>query len=242
MLPCENSLAGRVPDIHSLLPDSGLFIVGEHFQRVEHCLLAPARRHARHRPPRPFPCGGARAGAENPEGTEPAGGGRGRHRRRRRAGGRLEQSRGLRHRLLAGRRDVRPADPARAMSRTRPTTPRASTSPPRTAQPHTRGHAGADDHVRLPRPQRAGGAVQGARRVRHQRRQHDQAGKLHAGRAFHRHAVPVRRGGPPGAAGAAPARWRNWRSSRANTASSASIRPRSCAWSIRAPPTSATPR
>ncbi len=39
MLPCENSLAGRVPDIHHLLPDSGLFVVGEHFQRVEHCLL-----------------------------------------------------------------------------------------------------------------------------------------------------------------------------------------------------------
>ena len=42
MLPCENSLAGRVPDIHSLLPGSGLHIVGEHFQRVEHCLLAPS--------------------------------------------------------------------------------------------------------------------------------------------------------------------------------------------------------
>ena len=41
MLACENSLAGRVPDIHALLPDSGLFIIGEHFQRVEHCLLAP---------------------------------------------------------------------------------------------------------------------------------------------------------------------------------------------------------
>ncbi len=41
MLPCENSLAGRVPDIHSLLPRSGLHIIGEHFQRVEHCLLAP---------------------------------------------------------------------------------------------------------------------------------------------------------------------------------------------------------
>jgi prephenate dehydratase len=41
MLPCENSLAGRVPDIHALLPSSGLYIVGEHFQRVEHCLLAP---------------------------------------------------------------------------------------------------------------------------------------------------------------------------------------------------------
>jgi prephenate dehydratase len=41
MMPCENSLAGRVPDIHYLLPGSGLFVVGEHFQRVEHCLLAP---------------------------------------------------------------------------------------------------------------------------------------------------------------------------------------------------------
>jgi prephenate dehydratase len=41
MLPCENSLAGRVPDIHRLLPESGLFVIGEHFQRVEHCLLAP---------------------------------------------------------------------------------------------------------------------------------------------------------------------------------------------------------
>jgi prephenate dehydratase len=39
MLPCENSLAGRVPDIHALLPESGLHIVGEHFQRIEHCLL-----------------------------------------------------------------------------------------------------------------------------------------------------------------------------------------------------------
>jgi prephenate dehydratase len=39
MLPCENSLAGRVPDIHALLPESGLHVVGEQFQRVEHCLL-----------------------------------------------------------------------------------------------------------------------------------------------------------------------------------------------------------
>jgi prephenate dehydratase len=39
MLPCENSLAGRVSDIHHLLPGSGLFIIGEQFQRVEHCLL-----------------------------------------------------------------------------------------------------------------------------------------------------------------------------------------------------------
>ncbi len=39
MLACENSLVGRVPDIHALLPDSGLAIVGEHFQRIEHFLL-----------------------------------------------------------------------------------------------------------------------------------------------------------------------------------------------------------
>jgi prephenate dehydratase len=41
MIACENSLAGRVGDVHHLLPGSGLFVVGEHFQRVEHCLLAP---------------------------------------------------------------------------------------------------------------------------------------------------------------------------------------------------------
>jgi prephenate dehydratase len=41
MIACENSLAGRVGDVHQLLPGSGLFVVGEHFQRVEHCLLAP---------------------------------------------------------------------------------------------------------------------------------------------------------------------------------------------------------
>ena len=39
MLACENSLAGRVPDVHSLLPESGLHVIGEHFQRVEHCLI-----------------------------------------------------------------------------------------------------------------------------------------------------------------------------------------------------------
>ncbi|HVJ44561.1 MAG TPA: prephenate dehydratase [Dongiaceae bacterium] len=41
MIPIENSLAGRVADIHHLLPESGLHIVGEHFQRVNHQLLAP---------------------------------------------------------------------------------------------------------------------------------------------------------------------------------------------------------
>ena len=41
MIPIENSLAGRVADIHRLMPESGLHIVGEHFARVNHYLLAP---------------------------------------------------------------------------------------------------------------------------------------------------------------------------------------------------------
>ncbi|WP_114395668.1 prephenate dehydratase [Oleisolibacter albus] len=41
MIPVENSVAGRVADIHQLLPKGGLHIIGEHFQRVVHCLLAP---------------------------------------------------------------------------------------------------------------------------------------------------------------------------------------------------------
>ena len=41
MIPIENSVAGRVADIHHLMPDSGLHIVGEHFMPVRHQLLAP---------------------------------------------------------------------------------------------------------------------------------------------------------------------------------------------------------
>jgi prephenate dehydratase len=46
VIPIENSLHGRVADIHFLLPESGLSIVAEHFVRVRHCLLGPrgARR------------------------------------------------------------------------------------------------------------------------------------------------------------------------------------------------------
>ena len=41
MIPVENTLAGRVADIHHLIPDSGLFIVGEHFLPIRHQLMAP---------------------------------------------------------------------------------------------------------------------------------------------------------------------------------------------------------
>lgn len=39
VIPVENSLFGRVADVHALLPESGLSIVGEHYVKVEHCLL-----------------------------------------------------------------------------------------------------------------------------------------------------------------------------------------------------------
>src|ERR1700760_2455257 len=41
MIPIENSVAGRVADIHHLLPQSGLFIIGEWFLPVRHQLMAP---------------------------------------------------------------------------------------------------------------------------------------------------------------------------------------------------------
>ena len=39
LIPIENSQAGRVADIHNLLPNSKLIIVGEYFHRVNHNLL-----------------------------------------------------------------------------------------------------------------------------------------------------------------------------------------------------------
>jgi prephenate dehydratase len=39
MIPIENSVAGRVADIHHLLPNAGLSIVGEHFLRVRFQLM-----------------------------------------------------------------------------------------------------------------------------------------------------------------------------------------------------------
>jgi prephenate dehydratase len=40
LIPIENSLHGRVADIHFLLPESGLAIIGEHFMSIRHALMA----------------------------------------------------------------------------------------------------------------------------------------------------------------------------------------------------------
>ncbi len=45
MIAIENTTAGRVADVHHLLPDSSLSIVGEHFLRIEfHLLVVPGTK------------------------------------------------------------------------------------------------------------------------------------------------------------------------------------------------------
>lgn len=39
MIPIDNSIAGRVADIHHFLPDSGLHIIAEHFLRIRFALM-----------------------------------------------------------------------------------------------------------------------------------------------------------------------------------------------------------
>ena len=53
MIPIENSIAGRVADIHTLLPASGLHIVGETFLPIHFQLLAVPGRAGRRPEDRP---------------------------------------------------------------------------------------------------------------------------------------------------------------------------------------------
>ncbi len=41
MIPIENSVAGRVADVHHLVPEAGLYIIGEHFMPIRYQLVAP---------------------------------------------------------------------------------------------------------------------------------------------------------------------------------------------------------
>jgi len=40
LIPIENKTAGRVDEFYGLIPNMKLQIVGEHFQKIEHCLLS----------------------------------------------------------------------------------------------------------------------------------------------------------------------------------------------------------
>jgi prephenate dehydratase len=50
IIPIENSHNGRVADIHFLLPESGLSIVGEYFLPIHHSLMAPPPREGEEKP------------------------------------------------------------------------------------------------------------------------------------------------------------------------------------------------
>ena len=162
MLPCENSLAGRVPDIHHLLPESGLFVIGEHFHRVEHCLLGvkgaaigDLKRAHSHTvalgPGAPQPA---------PAGADPGrAGGHGRRRATRRA---VEPQGGGGDRVGAGGGDLRARYP-RGERRGRLAQHDAVLRHGAPAADAGCGGAEPDDDVRVPRAERAGGAVQGAR-------------------------------------------------------------------------------
>ena len=39
MIPVDNTLAGRVADVHHLIPKGELYIIGEHFEPIHHALL-----------------------------------------------------------------------------------------------------------------------------------------------------------------------------------------------------------
>jgi prephenate dehydratase len=41
MIPIENSYAGRVAEVHNILANTDVHIIGEHFLRIEHHLMAP---------------------------------------------------------------------------------------------------------------------------------------------------------------------------------------------------------
>ena len=58
IIPIENSLHGRVADIHFLLPESGLSIIGEHFLPIRYALMAAGP-------------GTVRGGDEPPAGARP---------------------------------------------------------------------------------------------------------------------------------------------------------------------------
>ena len=42
LIPIENKTAGRVDEFYGLIPEMKLQIVGEHYQKIEHCLLGKA--------------------------------------------------------------------------------------------------------------------------------------------------------------------------------------------------------
>ena len=195
MIPIENSVAGRVADIHHLLPPSGLFIVGEWFLPVHHQLMAPrgakladiktveshvhalgqCRRIIRKLGIKPIvaadTAGSARIVAERGD----------------------KSCASIATRLAAQiyGLDILAEDVEDEAHNTTRFVVLAREPKWARRKARTAGH-----HLRLPGAQPARRALQGDGRLCHQRRQHDQARKLHGRRQFLRHAILCRRRRP----------------------------------------------
>ena len=113
MIPIDNSIAGRVADIHHFLPTSNLHIVAEHFLRIQFTLMGIDGRHARLDQDRAQPRARARPVPQGDPRARPDHRHLRRHRRRRPRDRRGPGPDPGRDRAAAGRRDLRPADPAR---------------------------------------------------------------------------------------------------------------------------------
>ncbi len=210
------------------MPDSGLHIIGEHFERVNHHLLALPGATLGDDPHGPQPCPRAVAVPQ----ADP---------RARPRAGRRAPTRPARAAEIAERGDPTVAAIASELAgeiyglvSLKENIEDAEHNTTRflimSREPQRPPRGDPDGHdLRVPGPQRAGGALQGDGRVRHQRRQHDQARKLHGRRRVRGDPVLRRCRGP--SRGPAAARWRSrsWRSFRARSRSSASTRPTRCA-------------
>ena len=201
MIPIDNSIAGRVADIHHFLPTSGLHIIAEHFLRIQFSLL------------------GVRGATIDQIKTVHS------HVHALGQCRKIIKEHGLTT-VISG--DT--AGAAREIADAGDPT-QAAISPPlaaeiygldvlatdiededhnttrfvvlsRDAQPAPRGQRAGRHELRLQRAQPAGGALQGARRFRDQRRQHDQARELHGRRRVRRDPVPGRGRRAPGRPGA----------------------------------------
>ena len=224
MIPIENSAAGRVADIHQLLPQSDLHIIAEHFERVRHNLLA---------------CPGAEpSGLETVHSHVHA----------------LSQCRKLIDRLGllpvvhadtagAAAEVAASGDPTRAAIASRlaaetyglaiveadiedesHNTTRFVVLSREPLDPEPRRRSGDYLlHVRV--PQRAGGALQVPRRFRHQRRQHDETRKLHGGRHLLGDGLLRRGGRAIRRMRRSGARWKSSTTSRGRSGSWASTSP-----------------
>ena len=225
MIPIDNSVAGRVADIHHLLPRSNLYIVGEHFLPVHHQLmLAPGadlstvrtvhshvhalgqcRKIMRELNLKPVvaadTAGAARELSQSLDSTRAAiattAGGRDLWPQ---GGAREHRGRGAQHHPL--RRPLAHAAGCRA------------------------GRPAGDHQLCLPCTECSGRALQGHGRLRHQRREHDQARILPARGPVLGHPVLCRHRGPPGRAQRPPGPGRARVLHRATCAFSASTRPR----------------